>query len=97
MTRQALNFDKADSVRKKCCADLLDSHPKLGMHFCQHQGRDGTICGKQWYVFADGWAKKWGTDRVYHGSSYMGSPTGYGELAKLIRRTMRREKALVKV
>jgi hypothetical protein len=68
--------------RQKCCMALLRGTPRNGMNICE--------CGRQWYVIKPGWAKKWGTDRVYHNGVYVGSPVGYGELPKLIRAVERK-------
>lgn len=60
---------------KACCKKLLRGD-RTGMLFCG--------CGKQWFVFTPGWAKRWGTDRVYHDGEFVGTATFYGELRALV-------------
>jgi hypothetical protein len=65
------------SRRRSCCKRYLrDYQGRLGMGECP--------CGRQWYHFAPGWAKKWGTEKVYHLGSYAGLDEAYGALRRIV-------------
>lgn len=52
-----------------CCKKyLLGYTGRLGLGACG--------CGAEWYHFTPGWAKKWGTDRVYHLGAFKGVHEG---------------------
>jgi hypothetical protein len=61
-----------------CCKKYLREYKgRLGMGRCP--------CKRQWYHFAPGWAKKWGTDRVYHDAAYVGTWDKYGDLRRMMK------------
>jgi hypothetical protein len=53
-----------------------------------HKGRLGMgtcpDCRRQWYHFAEGWAKRWGTSKVYHLAAYAGMHDFYGDLHRIM-------------
>jgi hypothetical protein len=63
-----------------CCKKYLKEYTgRLGMGTCP--------CGIQWYHFTPGWAKKWGTDKVFNKGKYMGLHDSYNALKEIMKRT----------
>jgi hypothetical protein len=83
MTRiTAGQLQEVGGSRKACCRKYLKDYTgRLGMGAC--------ACGRQWYHFAPGWAKKWGTDRVYREGQFVGVASEYGAIRKMMKAARR--------
>lgn len=68
---------------RSCCRRLLRETKRTGMVECPGCFQSPGV-RRQWFIFAPGWAKKWGTYRVYHLGAFAGIHADYGDLRRLM-------------